>query len=255
MARRPTTVLLCLCAIFQPSWASECPLSLNELHDGAPFLTNRLSSASNSELVNCTWYRKDTCCSAEDTLRISHADPEISLRGSTRACRDALHLLMCAPCSPLQKSIFVQRTVAGFPVSVLRTCESFCDRLYSACSSSGVELAGGRVDRVDAAFASGRAFCRAAGLRVVGHRAEEVEEEKEDEGRICFSAAARRVGGSGGGRGAPLTAASLLAALSSLSVALAHGGARRRRDSGSGECGGAAERGGASRSPSTVNAL
>ena len=208
-------------AILTSSSARECPLSVRELADGATFLTNILESSPNSNLVNCTWYRKDTCCSAEDTLRISHADPEISLHGTSRGCRDALHLLMCAPCSPEQSSLFAQRTIAGFPVSVLRTCERFCTRLLKACGAATISLAEGRRDRVDATFGTGRAFCRAVGLRVVGS-----EVALTDEDTQCFSAAGPRRGDAGRASFSALVA--LVASLATASTTIASSSRRRR---------------------------
>ena len=52
--------------------------------------------------VNCSWYQSSSCCSAEDTARISQQEPEIRLLQSSRGCRDVLHMLMCSSCSPRQ---------------------------------------------------------------------------------------------------------------------------------------------------------
>jgi hypothetical protein len=52
--------------------------------------------------VNCSWYQRSSCCSAEDTARISQQEPEIRLLQSSRGCRDVLHMLMCSSCSPRQ---------------------------------------------------------------------------------------------------------------------------------------------------------
>ena len=184
--------------------ANDCPLTRHELHDGAPFLTQLERSSAQSDLLNCSWYRRDTCCSAEDTLRISHADPEIRMSATSRACRDELHLLMCAPCSPVQDAIFLRDVVAGFPVAVLQTCRSFCDRLFSACGSANLVLAGDREpDRVDTLFEDGRSFCRAVGLQAI--------ERDEQAGAECFSAAPQRHGRGSFAAGALLAAgASLL---------------------------------------------
>jgi hypothetical protein len=181
---------------------SSCPLSQTELYDGGGGLTNALAPSKQRSLVNCTWYRDSTCCTPEDTLRISHSEPEISLLGSSRGCRDALGMLMCAPCNPDQALLFMQESVAGFPVATLRACEPFCDRLYTSCSSALLKLAGGlEPDRVDALFADGPSFCRAAGLRVVS---------RADHG-ACFSAAAswRRPGAAAGFAVAAIAAAAM----------------------------------------------
>ena len=52
--------------------------------------------------VNCSWYQSSSCCSKEDTARISQQEPEIRLLQSSRGCRDVLHMLMCSSCSPRQ---------------------------------------------------------------------------------------------------------------------------------------------------------
>ena len=159
-----------------------CPLSQAELHDGGGFLTQLSEPSPQSDLQNCTWYRESTCCSAEDTLRISHAVPDVRLSSTTQKCRDVLHLLMCSPCSPDQNILWVPESVGGVAVQTLRVCESFCDRLHAACGSSLLTLAGGReADRVDALFRNGADFCRAVGLRAVNASA--------DAQTVCFSSA------------------------------------------------------------------
>ena len=166
-------------ASYQPP---SCPLSKAELQKDGTFLTHLPSpSPSLQRLSNCSWYSKNTCCSAEDVLRVSHSDPEIKLSGTTRGCRDVLHLLMCAPCSPDQSVIFVSSMVSAFPVHEIQVCERFCDRLLSACGSALLVLAGGQApDRVDALFRQdGLGFCDAVGLRTV----------KESEDAYCFSSA------------------------------------------------------------------
>lgn len=156
-----------------------CPLSRLELHDGGAFLTNMPAPAP-QPLVNCTQYRHQSCCTSEDSLRISHGVPEIVLQRTTRGCRDALHMIMCAPCSPAQSQLFAEEMVAGFPIAALRTCEGFCDRLYRSCASSHLVLAHGRApDRVDVLFSGGVSFCRAVGFRVV----------RSEDAAACFSSA------------------------------------------------------------------
>lgn len=194
-----------------------CPLSDVELSDGVASSTHLATPQPQPDLVNCTWYRRSTCCSAEDTLRLSHADPEIQLHSTSKACRDTLTMLQCAACSPEQEvvsarkpslrqirraminvssnfdfppcQLFLQEQIANFPVAVLRTCESFCDRLYTSCSDAVLMLAGGRApDRVDALFSGGLQFCQAVGLRAI----------PQDDNAACFSAASaswRRGGG------------------------------------------------------------
>jgi len=148
---------------------TSCPLARIQLEHGGGFATNLEQPQSVQGMVNCSWYAQSTCCSAEDTLRITHTDhPEISLAGAlTRGCRDSLTLLGCASCSPDQRLLFAQESVRGFDVAVLRTCESFCDRLYRTCGEASLVLAGGRTDRVDALFGTGLAFCQAVGLRAI----------------------------------------------------------------------------------------
>ena len=126
------------------------------------------------------------------------------MSATSRACRDELHLLMCAPCSPAQDAIFLRDVVAGFPVAVLQTRRSFCDRLFSACGSANLVLAGDREpDRVDTLFEDGRSFCRAVGLQAI--------ERDEQAGAECFSAAPQRHGRGSFAAGALLAAgASLL---------------------------------------------
>ena len=122
---------------------------------------------------------------------------------TTRQCREVLHQLMCAPCSPAQEEVFLREHFAGFPVAVLRTCETFCDKLYDACASASLVLAGNRpADRVDALFSGGLSFCRAVGLRAV----------ETDDHAACFSAAS--LGRFSGGTS--VTAKLLLAAASSV---------------------------------------
>ena len=184
-----------------PPHQPTCPLSTHELEDQRTALTSLDVPIAQPHLVNCSWYRHSSCCSAEDTLRISHAEPEIKLAAPTRKCRDALNLLMCAPCSPDQEIIFSRRSIGGFPVTALRTCERFCHRLYHACGEAQIVLAGGALDRVDAAFSDGLSFCRAVGLSPVA----------DDEGvRECFNAAGPRVGGVGVGLLAAAAASLLL---------------------------------------------
>ena len=82
-----------------------CPLSDVELADGVASSTHLATPQPQPDLVNCTWYRRSTCCSAEDTLRLSHADPEIQLHSTSKACRDTLTMLQCAACSPEQEVV------------------------------------------------------------------------------------------------------------------------------------------------------
>ena len=196
-------------AIVPPPPPPSCPLSMLELADGAPFLTHKAQSSPQPDLGNCSWYSDATCCTAEDALRISHSEPEIRLLGPTRGCRSALHMLMCAPCSPAQDAVFLQSEISGFPVSVLQTCASFCERLHKQCSSATLVLASGERDRVDALFPHrhGRGFCRAVGLHVVA------------DDQPCFSAAGPR-------RGARAEAVGLLAAAAGTLLLLRGAGGR-----------------------------
>ena len=141
-----------------------CPLSAVSLSYEDELWTQRPTAGPLERPSNCSWYRESSCCSSEDVLRLSHADPVLSLVGSSLHCRDQLHLLMCSICSPAQADLYIVEDVGGFDVPVLRVCESFCETLFSACG--GATLAeGGR--RVDATFASGLEFCDAVGLRAV----------------------------------------------------------------------------------------
>ena len=173
--------LLCVC-VFGPrssAGGAACPLSTVSL-EGDDTWTGLTSPEPLSEdAVNCSWYAGSTCCTAADTLRISHDEPEISLRGSTRGCRDVLHLLMCSPCSPRQDTIFLSEKIGEFTVPVLQVCESLCDQMYSRCASALYSQDGGRVDRT---FTGGEERCAAAGLRVV----------RAVDHAVCFSAAPPR---------------------------------------------------------------
>lgn len=158
-----------------------CPLSTLSLEHGGSTLTHLAAPQRQTGLVNCSWYSTSTCCSAEDTLRITHdANPEIQLSGMlTRGCRDTLTMLQCASCSPNQQLLYAQEHIRGFEVRVLRACQSFCDRLHKSCGEATI-TAGGRTDRVDALFATGLSFCQAVGLQTV----------TKAEDAVCFSDAA-----------------------------------------------------------------
>ena len=141
-----------------------CPLSTSEIADGVDFLTHRLVPEPMSEKsTNCTQYCESSCCSAHDTLRISHADPDIPMVGTTIRCRDALKQMMCSICSPAQATFYVSEDIHGFEVPVLRVCGSFCDRLFTECAAAYLE---GREDRVDMEFEDSKSFCDAVGLNV-----------------------------------------------------------------------------------------
>lgn len=158
-----------------------CPLSRVQLRDGQSMWTGLPAPMPlDTAAVNCTWYRDSTCCSAEDTLRISHQVPEVSLGQSSRGCRDVLHMLMCSPCSPHQSELFVSERVGEFTMPVMRVCESVCHHMYSKCASALYGSNGGR--RVDLLFSDGLQLCNAVGLRVV----------REQDHAICFSAAPPR---------------------------------------------------------------
>jgi len=167
-----------LLGLLESCWTHICPLSRSELSDGVDFLTHKQAPTPEPELPNCTWYRKSTCCTTQDALRISYASPEVQLVGTTRSCRDVLNLLMCSVCSPNQSTIFREENVLGFPVPVLQVCGSFCDALHRACA--GATLVTGR-DRLDMEFEDGRSLCDAVGLRVA-----------VDTGAECFSSARPR---------------------------------------------------------------
>ena len=155
----------------------ECPLSKVALRDGQHTWTALARPGQlEATAVNCTWYRESTCCSAEDTLRISHQAPEIVLRQSTRGCRDVLHMLMCSPCTPHQTSLFLSEQIGDFTVPVLHVCESLCDQMFQKCASA---LYGDTGGRVDVTFDGGHQMCSAVGLRVVRHV----------DHAVCFSAA------------------------------------------------------------------
>ena len=161
-----------------------CPLSRAELTH-SDFLTH-LVSPQPQQLMNCTQYTGRTCCTAEDTLRISHAEPEIQLIGATRRCRDLLHLLMCSVCSPNQAEFYVRESIASFEVHVLHVCESFCNRLHRECGSAALRGAGGQHERIDLEFEDGLPFCREVGLRPVPAMG--------DDAHVCFSSAQPRHG-------------------------------------------------------------
>ena len=92
-------LFLCLALVCHAAQAQRCPLSTSELAHGSVFLTHLDSPARQGKLVNCTWYSESTCCTPEDTLRISHEPSEINLHGSPMRCLDAMRLLACSPCS------------------------------------------------------------------------------------------------------------------------------------------------------------
>ena len=100
-----------------------CPLSTVELADGR-CSTHLATPQPQPELVNCTWYKSSSCCSADDTLRLSHADPEIRLQSASRGCRDTLTMLQCAACSPEQEVVstrnMIRRPSLGHPKPISR---------------------------------------------------------------------------------------------------------------------------------------
>ena len=164
---RPFAVMMSLVAFTCcAAQGRDCPLSRAELDHDTDYMTHAPSTAPR-ELSNCTWYESSTCCTLDDTLRISDQAPDFQLTGSTRECRDAIHLLMCSVCSPSQREIFVEETIVGFAIPVLRVCESFCEMLHTSCGSASLLSASGPRDRVDVEFEDGLAFCRAVGLRTV----------------------------------------------------------------------------------------
>mmetsp|Transcript_65905 Transcript_65905/g.130688 ORF Transcript_65905/g.130688 Transcript_65905/m.130688 type:complete len:220 (-) Transcript_65905:109-768(-) len=181
MRTRPTirAWTLSLGFIFAAHAMSDCPLSRTELASN-DFLTH-VAAPQAQPLTNCTQYAAKSCCNAEDTLRISHAEPEIRLTGATRACRDILHLLMCSVCSPQQGDIFLLEPISGFDVRVLQVCDSFCADLHRKCGSATLLDDGGTHERVDIEFEDGLALCQAVGLRAVPAR-----------DGVCFSSAPRR---------------------------------------------------------------
>lgn len=172
-------LLLLLGRVAGGSHRAICPLSKVSLEYGQNFWTGLPAPAPlAASAVNCSWYQSSSCCSAEDTARISQQEPEIRLLQSSRGCRDVLHMLMCSSCSPRQEELFVPEQINEFTVPVLRVCESTCDRLYQKCASANYEGRG----RVDLTFSSGHQLCTAAGVRVV----------REEDHAVCFSAAAPR---------------------------------------------------------------
>ena len=187
-------LFLCLALVCHAAQAQRCPLSTSELAHGSVFLTHLDSPARQGKLVNCTWYSESTCCTPEDTLRISHEPSEINLHGSPMRCLDAMRLLACSPCSSDQSLIFRPELIGGFDVPVLRVCESFCDAMYDACRPAELTLRGGAAERVEALFSSGAAFCSAVGLRVIrgGGAGGDANGNADD---ACFSSASRRAGG------------------------------------------------------------
>ena len=170
--------VLCWAALASGSRPT-CPLSKVSFADNQNFWTELSTPAPlSTDAVNCSWYKQSTCCSAEDTARISQQEPELDLQQSSRGCRDVLHLLMCSSCSPRQEELFVSEHIGEFTVPVLRVCESVCDRLYQKCASAIYE---GK-SRVDLTFSSGHQLCTAAGVRVVAAQ----------DHAVCFSAAQPR---------------------------------------------------------------
>ena len=156
-----------------------CPLSDVQFEAGGPFLTHNHRPQPQPDLVNCSWYASDTCCTAEDTLRISHTAADVKLSQTTRRCRDKLTLIQCSRCSPRQELLFLEEEAHGLLSHSLRVCEPFCDQLLGVCGEALLMLPGRQQDRVDALFATGRGFCQAVGLRVIEHESD----------AVCFSAA------------------------------------------------------------------
>ena len=113
-----------------------CPLSAVSLSYEDELWTHRLTAGPLERPSNCSWYRESSCCSSEDVLRLSHADPVLSLVGSSLHCRDQLHQLMCSICSPAQADLYIVEDVRGFDVPVLRVCESFWETLFAACGGA-----------------------------------------------------------------------------------------------------------------------
>ena len=74
-------------------------------------MTHFLEPSSNKALKNCTWYSSQTCCSQDDSERISQENSEIELSETTRSCRDLLHSIQCSICSPQQEQIFLMEQV------------------------------------------------------------------------------------------------------------------------------------------------
>lgn len=183
-----------------------CPLSTFSLRDGDAFWTSAASPAPlPSSAANCTWYGSSSCCTPDDVARVSRADPELELLGTTRRCRALLLQLMCSPCSPRQEEIFGTMSLGaprvgasrGFDVPVLRVCPGFCDRLFTDCGAARMTqrqmLSEGPVGtRVDEVYNSSRAFCRGAGLHVVADDRAASAPEGDGAAMTCFSAATSR---------------------------------------------------------------
>ena len=104
--RLPTFCLTTLGTVGQVAGGSyrvaTCPLSKVSFAGGQNSWTGLPAPAPLVNAVNCSWYQSSSCCSAEDTARISQQEPEIRLLQSSRGCRDVLHMLMCSACSPRQ---------------------------------------------------------------------------------------------------------------------------------------------------------
>ena len=160
--RAPPPLLVALVVCLRGAGASRaCPLEAVS-HDEP--VAHRQIAGPEPGLLNCTWYAGETCCTPDDTQRISNEDPEISLLGTTRRCRDLLHLIQCSVCSPAQADIYLQERFGGFLVPVLRVADGFCERLYRQCGSS---ILPETHERVDLSFQHPNAFCHAVGLRTV----------------------------------------------------------------------------------------
>ena len=156
-------MLLALLAAVAAASRRACPLESVSLEQDDP-VAHRQFAGPEPGLQNCTWYARETCCTPDDTRRISNEAPEISLIGTTRSCRDLLHLLQCSVCSPAQADLYLQERFGGFLVPVLRIADDFCERLYRQCGSA---ILPETHERVDLSFQHPSQFCRAAGLRTV----------------------------------------------------------------------------------------
>lgn len=181
-----------------------CPLTAFTPADSLDTLTHAPSVGELMHAPNCSWYSQGSCCSAEDTLRISHGPAPIALIGTTSGCRHRLTMLMCSTCSPAQADIFRFERLrgggrdsnprpqavdgsgggGGRRTPVLRVCESFCDDLWYHCGLA--TYLDGRLPRgrVSKAFGGGAELCRAAGYHVVRSGARS--------NVPCFSAASAR---------------------------------------------------------------
>jgi len=125
------------------------------------FFSNRAPSPQPG-LMNCTWYRENSCCRDNEVglifsqvnltryrKKTQHYPCFIKVRpliGSSKKCTEFLNILMCYVCSPMQYIFYRGER--------LHVCLTYCDRMYSACATASMKGI-----RVRELYRNGREFC------------------------------------------------------------------------------------------------